>query len=152
MKNWLVALICLCLLLGAAVSVQGEGWHLDLKLHSVDDYSDLSQRLTKDLGAVKLMLAARQFKLGDEASNHLNLSLRGEWFGIEYLTGENVTPELRSFSLWPPGSKKAQVFNTPCASVLHSYVHTEFDGGFVQFDWYRKDALDEMKLHARAEF
>jgi len=142
------------LLLGTSVPVcaEAKGFQLDFKLHQFAGYMDMTQRLTKDLGGVKLMMGARQFKLNGETSNHLNLALSGKAWGVEYLSGENVTNEMRAFSLFAPGGVKAQAFNTPCESVLHSYVHQEFTGGFVQFDHYDKDGLAEWKLNARAEF
>jgi len=152
MKFWVVVPICIVLLLSVCTATQAKGWQLDVRLHSLADLSDMTQRLTKDLGGVKLMLGARQFKLNGEASNHLNLSLRADWWGVEYLTGENVTNEMRAFSLFTPGSAKAQAFQTPCNSVLHTYIHKEFGDGFVQFDWFKKGVIDEMKVHARTEF
>jgi len=141
------------LLLLACGATQADRWQLDVTLHKLPGLLDASQRLTKDLGGVDLYLGARQFKAEGGISNHLNLSLRGEWFGVEYLTGENVTNDMRQFSLFRPGAAKAEVFKTPCSEVLHGYVHRKLDGGFVRFDWFRKDnVLDEVKLHARAEF
>ena len=152
----LLAVLIGMLLLCVCVNTQAEGWSLDLKLHQFAGFMDTTQRLTKDLGGVDLMLGARQFKLDGKHSNHLNLMLRGDWFGIEYLSGENVTADLRAFSLFAPGSAKAKDFATPCDSVLHTYLHKEFASGFVQFDWFKKSAgtsaLDEMQVHARAEF
>jgi len=152
MKPLFIILIGILLLLGLSVSTQADGWQFDFKMHTVADLLDMSQRLTKDLGSVNLTLGARQFKLDGEQSNHLNLSLRADWWGVEYLTGENITNEMRAFSLFTPGSAKAKAFQTPCSEVLHTYIHKEFGDSFVQFDWFKKGMLDEMKVHARAEF
>ncbi len=152
MKFLLVVSICILLLLTVCTYTQADGWRLDLKLHQFPDFSDATQRLTKDLGDFDLMLGARQFKWKGDESNHLNLQLSAGWWGVEYVSGENVTNEMRSFSLFAPGQKKAQTFNTPTDSVLHSYIHKEFGGGFVQFDWFKRDAQDEMKVHVRTEF
>lgn len=154
LHTWLVILI---LLLLAASSTHADKWQFDVSLHKLPGLFDATQRLTKDLGGIDLFLAARQYKEGSQSSNHLNFSIRGGWFGIEYLTGQHVTNEMHAFSLFRPGSEKAQAFKTPCSEVLHSYIQTEFDGGFVKMDWYRKGgtkhgSLDEFKVHARAEW
>ena len=152
MKLLLVIPVCVLLSLCVYTSAQAEDWQFDLKLHSFEDFADVSQRLTKHFGNLDLMLAARQFKFDGKQANHLNLSLQGKWFGVEYLTGENVTADLRAFSLFTPSSTKAESFATPCNSVLHTYLHQKFGSGFVQFDHFRKGHIDEMKLHCRAEF
>ena len=154
LHTWLITAI---LLLLVATSTHSDNWQLDLRVHKLPGLLDATQRLTKDLGGVDLFLAARQFKRGGESSNHLNFSVAGDWFGVEYLTGQNITSDLRAFSLYAPGSAKAQAFKTPCSEVLHSYIQTEFDGGFLKMDWYRKGgtkqgALDEFEINARAEW
>ena len=149
LHTWLITAI---LLLLVATSANSDNWQLDLRVHKLPGLLDATQRLTKDLGGVDLFLAARQFKRGGQSSNHLNFSVSGDWFGVEYLTGENITSDLRAFSLYAPGSEEAASFKTPCSSVLHTYVQQEFDSGFIQFDHYQKDNMTEMKLHARAEF
>ena len=152
MKLLFAVLVGILLLLCLSTTTQAAGWQLDFKVHQFADFADMSQRLTKDLGGVKLMVGARQFKLDGQQSNNLNLSLHGKAWGVEYLSGENVTNEMRAFSLFTPGTAKAQAFNTPCNSVLHTYLHQEFSAGFVQFDHYDKDGMAEWKLNARAEF
>lgn len=153
MKLLLAILIAVVLLLVLTAGADAEGWVLDLKLHTYADFMEMSQRLTKDIGGVNLLLTARQFKVGEEQINSLNFGLRGSWYGVEYLTGENITPEMRAFSLFSPLTQKAETLNTPCDSILHTYLQQEFDGGFVKFDWYKRgDTSDEMVLNARTEF
>ena len=149
LHTWLITAI---LLLLVVTSTHSDNWQLDVSVHKLPGLLDATQRLTKDLGGVDLFLAARQFKRGGESSNHLNFSATGKWWGVEYLTGQHITSDLRAFSLYAPGSAKAEAFKTPCSSVLHSYIQQEFDGGFVKFDHWQKDGMTEMKLHARAEF
>jgi len=151
MTKYIITASLLLLLL--ATPANADGWKLDLKARDYNNtLRDVMGRLTKDFGKVDLSALMRTFDDGTNEGNHLNVSLSGEWFGAEYLTGQHIRPELQSISVLWPSKKKPTVYATPAKSVLHLWAQKEFDGGFFSGHFYDKDGKPELEVHVRAEF
>ena len=129
-----------------------DGWKLNIKLHENNTLTDTLARLTKDFGGLKLSGLARNFDDGVNEGNHLNLSLAGDWFGAEYMTGDHIRNNLQSFSVIWPSRVKPTVYQTPCQSVVHLWANTQFDGGTFQTNFYQKDEITEFDVNITAEF
>ena len=152
MKPLLVVSICIVLLISACASAHAEGWQLDLKLDQYDKYLDSSQRLTKTLGDLTLLMQARQLDVGKGETNSLNFRLSTKLFGIEYITNEEVPQSMLSFAIATPRQEKPTIVKTPGNEVFHAFAQTEWQAGFAKFDFFTKDGVTQFSFNARAEF